>query len=470
MLSIKDFAAKIKSKHPEYASVDDTELAQKYLAKFPQYASSVDMGQANTASTNSNQTPPSQQPQQSSGSPLGALGDVSNAIGAGATNLVKGVYDYTAKPVLKGAAMSTIGPAIAGTRGLSNEKDITKPIDVPGLGNINPNTSVANTVGTAADLGSLLIPNSGVLKAGIRGLVQGASKDLQDNPKSDISSTLMRGGTEGIVNAILTPLLHFSLGKVTNEGLGQKGLKMGVPEQYLHELDKLDPAQKKSAVDLIKVGIGKLHNMINGETPFEHAGQPINDFIEKANVLKSQLGETLGAAKDNLSNVKADTAPVKNAFGKVLKKLNITVGPKNTLNFEGSDISGTGADNILQDIYKKIAPYKQMNARDLEAITSQIDTKTGQLTAGGFKPGAFNTHLGNIKSAINSTVGEASPEFQKANQQFAKFINNFSKVTDAAGGPEYACALPQLFNADEFFIVFGAEFGKGVFGYFYDIA
>lgn len=42
-LPIKDFAAKIKAKYPEYANVNDTLLTQKILAKYPEYNDQVDM-------------------------------------------------------------------------------------------------------------------------------------------------------------------------------------------------------------------------------------------------------------------------------------------------------------------------------------------------------------------------------------------------------------------------------------------
>lgn len=42
LLSVTDFAAKIKAKYPDYATVDDTTLVQKIVAKYPEYAAKVD--------------------------------------------------------------------------------------------------------------------------------------------------------------------------------------------------------------------------------------------------------------------------------------------------------------------------------------------------------------------------------------------------------------------------------------------
>ncbi len=41
-LSVKDFAAKIKAKYPDYSNVDDSELVKRITAKYPEYNEQVD--------------------------------------------------------------------------------------------------------------------------------------------------------------------------------------------------------------------------------------------------------------------------------------------------------------------------------------------------------------------------------------------------------------------------------------------
>ena len=43
-LSVSEFAAKIKSKYPEYNSLEDSDLAKRIIAKYPEYADKVNMG------------------------------------------------------------------------------------------------------------------------------------------------------------------------------------------------------------------------------------------------------------------------------------------------------------------------------------------------------------------------------------------------------------------------------------------
>ena len=41
-LTTKDFAAKIKSKYPQYENVEDTVLVESILSKYPEYSEQVD--------------------------------------------------------------------------------------------------------------------------------------------------------------------------------------------------------------------------------------------------------------------------------------------------------------------------------------------------------------------------------------------------------------------------------------------
>ena len=51
-LSVKDFAAKIKAKYPEYKDIDDVTLSNKIVAKYPEYKDVVDFGEKKNLGTN----------------------------------------------------------------------------------------------------------------------------------------------------------------------------------------------------------------------------------------------------------------------------------------------------------------------------------------------------------------------------------------------------------------------------------
>ena len=87
-ITIKDFAAKIKAKYPDYAKVPDLELTRRIVAKYPQYQEMLDAP-----------VPPSPLPAQEARVPL-------------ATRAVEGVRDFVTQegPMMAGAAIGgTIG-------------------------------------------------------------------------------------------------------------------------------------------------------------------------------------------------------------------------------------------------------------------------------------------------------------------------------------------------------------------------
>jgi len=56
-LSVKDFAAKIKAKYPDYKDIPDDVLTDKIIAKYPDYASQVDVKKNSTQEQNQSTTP-----------------------------------------------------------------------------------------------------------------------------------------------------------------------------------------------------------------------------------------------------------------------------------------------------------------------------------------------------------------------------------------------------------------------------
>lgn len=121
----------------------------------------------------------------------------------------------TVKPLVKGAAMASaggimssnqaLGAQMAGKSAQEIEAERRKPIDLPWVGNINPATSPLATAGTAIDFGSTaanLAVFKGVGQAALRGAVQGAAQDWENNPNSNVISTLGNAATGALVGGI----------------------------------------------------------------------------------------------------------------------------------------------------------------------------------------------------------------------------------------------------------------------------
>lgn len=94
-LGVKEFAAKIKAKYPDYASIDDNTLVQKIITKYPEYKEQVDFSQKkNSLPTSSIVATPSQR-QSVSAAPSTAFDPATFMRQSRAATLEKPVQDNT---------------------------------------------------------------------------------------------------------------------------------------------------------------------------------------------------------------------------------------------------------------------------------------------------------------------------------------------------------------------------------------
>jgi hypothetical protein len=176
-LSYQQFGQKVKLKYPEYKDLDDETLARKVIAKYPVYASQVE------ESAPAVSTPKPAAPQKPGFldylNPIGEHGYLKNAF-VPAANLAS---EATIKPLAKGGATVSVGALAAGIRGAQGQA-MNEPMNVPWLGNINPNANTAlQNVGLAGDVAmagaNLLYPFKSAAQGFLRGGAQSASKELE---------------------------------------------------------------------------------------------------------------------------------------------------------------------------------------------------------------------------------------------------------------------------------------------------
>jgi hypothetical protein len=249
-------------------------------------------------------------------------------------------------------------------------------------------------------------------------------------------NTMLGAGVQGGLSFLLGRLTKSKEPIAPADALKDKALRNGVKEQYANALSPLDDGQKRVAIDYLEAGLQKLDDPIR--TPnnyvFKYASKEsgVDDFLLNMEDLRSTLGKQVGATKQGLKSVNLNPAPIKKEANSIFRTLNAKIR-KNGVDFSTSDIANNqSAINQLDDIYTKISK-KTINARDLEAVTSQIDQTTGLLKASGVKSGdpAIEA-LKQIKKVINKTIGEADQGFGAANQRFAQFIKDYNKVKNAA--------------------------------------
>lgn len=250
MLSVQDFAAKIKAKYPEYQNVDDNTLAQKIVAKYPEYQNQVDLsggasqpqGQPVQDQGQSNQPAPT--PDQSQGSDQstqpttdtsgqnqsqqptdqgdGTMKDLYNAKIANGENpnsnnivdSVKQGADFLTQGIVKPLAKFGVGAVVTGAKDLQaiaqgsytgasaaiqgkqiNPQDVTDinqqgtaPVDIPWLGNVNFNQ--ANDKGNVDTGRSMLTQGAAAAEAALAGL------NVID-PTANVAENAIRSGLQG---------------------------------------------------------------------------------------------------------------------------------------------------------------------------------------------------------------------------------------------------------------------------------
>lgn len=487
MLSVQEFSAKVKSKYPEYKDVDDATLAQKIVNKYPEYKGKVDLDGTLTPTKSTQPTP------QANGDYFGkgivdfvgntAKGAVQGAvesipgvgqiaqsarmmgqadqinkgekagvgqIGDVAGEMASGAVEYGAKPLVKGGLMASAGPLIAGSKQAFTGKGIEDEINVPGIGNINPNTSVENTLGTAADFAGAAVnlstagSASPLLTAGrvaAGSALQGGGKAAQEGKTDEIVS---RGLTEGAIGGLTAGVLSKVMGKFNpktqkeidtklQENLKKGALKSGLKENYVNALTGLDDGQKQIALEYLDQGMRKIKDPINETGVYDKAGEEINLFYEQAKEGVDELGKQLGKLKSTLDGKMADTAPLTQKLAEFQKNYNIKINSKGKLTNVGDVGSKTS-------IFQKFIDFsqnpnvnwftgKKVNARDLESLTSEIDALIGTYTTKGINTSNPKVRiLTEMKEALNQAIGETVPEFAAANKAFATAKTNLGTM------------------------------------------
>jgi hypothetical protein len=146
------------------------------------------------------------------------------------------------------------------------------------------------------------------------------------------------------------------------------------------------------------------------------------------------LGQKVSTSKESLKGIKVDPSPIKSSIDDLISKVNAKTSGRFTksIDFTGSDLAGAPSNslNLLDDIYRA-SQKKSMDARELESLTSVIDTIKGFAKTAGIKNPTLNAGLGNVKTAINQTVGQYSDDFAQANKDFAIWKTGYDKIRNA---------------------------------------
>lgn len=368
-------------------------------------------------------------------------------------------------------AASALGQIpLRGIDALMGRKDYVAQVGDQGLynvkgekGNLIPlekawrGTSKA-VLGTAEALGS---PVGGAIQTGVENLPkpmqQGVAWLVKQPPDlvKNIAKSINPNLTDEQINEnILNPLGALAtvggIGKLSKLKTVNKAeqafakseklaRKLGFDPGDLSTIKNLSPELQAVAQKYLEAAQRKKMSPRFEEGSFATAGKEIESIITQADEILSSKGKNLGTMrKDVLSQKTIKTAQEqKNAYQDFLKnELNVKFKPKKgggiDLDFADSRISGNaGAIDKFKDVFK-LLKKKNLNARDVEARTGQINELTGLLKQSGFKDSEANTMLNQTKSIIDEAVGTVAPEFKGLKADYAGIAKELKRLKNAA--------------------------------------
>lgn len=214
-------------------------------------------------------------------------------------------------------------------------------------------------------------------------------------------------------------------------------LRSGMKEQDVNMLSSLKPEELDIAKQYLDTARNKMLNPrdATAQGAYDVAGKEIEDFINQAKAQKNDIGKQLEAVKETMAKSKPDVTPISNALDQQLTKLNIANTPDG-LDFFKSSIKGSkAATEAIQSIHDTLTD-PTTTARDLEALTSQIEDATGQLKSSGMSKSKANLALSQLKQIINKSLAAENPDFANLNQKYASLTSDLNKVTNATKVPQ----------------------------------
>lgn len=396
----QDFSAKIKQKYPEYKDVDDLELAQKIVAKYPQYQSQVTFQ-------------PTPVPEQKGF--LEKTGEIADTLFGGGT-----IGSAIGTQIAKGNLGQTVQKAVIG-RDLSPEEEALvengptgKQIvgDVLRVGaNFIPVGKLATgaTAGLSAlGVGAKVAPVVGASLAGATtGAVADVGASMARGEDAQLGAGTVIGGSIPLVGSAMRGLGKLAskvTGKVGGEALG---MTTGTSAETLEQAFM---AGKKGGAELDTLTAG-----MRGKTTPEQLVSNIRDNVSAVNTQRQSLfRETLAQFGDTPVN----TTPAKQAFIDNLEKAGIKIGEEG-LDFSGSKLRLVpAAQSKLQTAFTDLMNTPQ-NSSLVDVDTTRQALKA--LSMAGDDPSAnlANKLLDDAVRGVRA-VGETVPEYKKMLGEFAE--------------------------------------------------
>jgi len=376
---------------------------------------------------------------------------IGNAIGSNAGMIGNAILDSTIKPFARGAATASVGPLIAGGKQLATGQGIEEPIDVPWLGNINPNANTPlEQVGVAGDFGmsaaNMFIPSTKVGVNALRGGIQAGSQAAQEDDAT-AESILASGAFGAATSAAMTGLTNkFTawLNKGTNAKtfptkLEKEALNAGIKPDAIKRVQTLGPEDKVTQSQLIDLARQNLDDPDNVQTPMEKIANDMNDDMRELYRVMQEKGAAIGQIKGDVITGQADAPNInvqdlRKDFLTSLAKKGVVVGKDGKLSFNKSTFKNQKGDQkALMDVWNSIRKVQEIPTGQGLILREQLQ---GDLYGGKVR-GDITTaekFITDFERGLTRKIHADNPDLAELDDVFYNLKKAVSGFDDKTGG------------------------------------
>jgi hypothetical protein len=349
-------------------------------------------------------------------------GELQNPVGAG----LKGAGE-TGKTLVRAPLTASVGNLAAPFVG-------NRPIDVPGIGNINPRAETpASLTGEALNFGmtaiNLLNPTSSVTAAAGRGAVQGAGSAMEKGETSPLNIAW-----SGLSSGALAGGLQYGLNKVLGspDKIKKQQQRTTLPEAEAERLANR-PGIKDQYDDLLERAKEAARDPDNKDGAVKTVADKANEGIRKLQEIANKKGAEIGNIKGNaITNKSGNLIPIKDLrkdFLSDLSKKGVYVDKTGNLNFTKSTMSGsTGDQAVLKQIWADIAKKGDIDEKTALILRENLQN---QLYQGG-RQGTVSAST-SIANKFTKGLTDKVHELNPALKDLDEIYSDLAKATQGTG-------------------------------------
>lgn len=331
------------------------------------------------------------------------------------------------KTLAKGGLTASIG-------GMSGTIAGDKPVNVPWVGNINPqaNTPLQN-VGLAANFGvtalNPLKPTSSIWGAGVRAGTQSVGQALEQKETNPLE-LLQKGATSAVIGAGSQYGINKIFGSPSkiNKQVKNTALPSDVADEISNnpESAKLYNKYEQAAKSYIK-------NPDKNNSAMDDVANEVNKGISKLQSIAQGEGKIIGEIKGkeitNRSNKTVQLGSARKSFLSDLAEEGVFVNKKGKLVFNDSTMESSPSDQaVIKNIWEKIKGKKELPLGT--ALTNRKNLQNVLYTGNAQKTITSSERIAqNYERNLTSQIHELNPALAEAD----KIFTDVTRATTGVG-------------------------------------